>query len=139
MSLVNLLCHKFVLRKFIFKFGYEDKFVHMTKVTYTSILSEIKINGLLIFLPLYKRFGRVSTLILLYITVVVLLAVFIKFGRVSTLILLYITVVVLLAVFINADRRIKGVQIGDHESKLEILLMIPPIFLRELPALLECK
>ena len=116
MSLVNLLCHKFVLRKFIFKFGYEDKFVHMTKVTYTSILSETKINGLLIFLPLYKRFGRVSTLILLYITVVVLLA-----------------------VFINADRRIKGVQIGDHESKLEILLMIPPIFLRELPALLECK
>ena len=35
----------------------------------------------------------------------------------STLILLYITVVEVLAIFINADRRIKGVQIGDHETK----------------------
>ena len=36
---------------------------------------------------------------------------------VSTLILLYITVVEVLAIFINVDTRIKGVQIGDHETK----------------------
>ena len=36
---------------------------------------------------------------------------------VSTLILLYITVVEALAIFINADRRIRGVQTGDHETK----------------------
>ena len=34
-----------------------------------------------------------------------------------TLILLYITVFETLAIFINADRRIKGMQIGDHETK----------------------
>ena len=36
---------------------------------------------------------------------------------VSTLILLYITVVEVLVIFINVDRKIKGVQIGDHEIK----------------------
>ena len=36
---------------------------------------------------------------------------------VSTLILLYVTVVEVLAIFINADSRIKGVQIGDPETK----------------------
>ena len=36
---------------------------------------------------------------------------------VSALILLYITVVVVLDIFINADRRIKGVQTGDWETK----------------------
>ena len=36
---------------------------------------------------------------------------------VSTLILLYVTVVEVLAIFINADRRIKGVQMGDPETK----------------------
>ena len=34
----------------------------------------------------------------------------------STLILLYITVAKVLAIYINADTRIKGVQIGDHEN-----------------------
>ena len=58
---------------------------------------------------------------------------------VSTLILLYITVVEALAIFINADRRIRGVQIGDHETKQLILLMTSPIFFGELPALPECK
>ena len=37
--------------------------------------------------------------------------------EVSTLILLYITVTEVLAIFIDADTRIKGVQIGDHEIK----------------------
>ena len=36
---------------------------------------------------------------------------------VSIPILLYITVVEVLSIFINADRRIKGVQIGDQETK----------------------
>ena len=58
---------------------------------------------------------------------------------VSTLILLYITVVEALAIFINADRRIRGVQIGDHETKQYVLLMTSPIFFGELPALLERK
>ena len=31
--------------------------------------------------------------------------------------LLYTTVVEVLVIFINADRTIKGVQIGDHETK----------------------
>ena len=35
----------------------------------------------------------------------------------STLILLYVTVAVVPAIFIDADTRIKGVQIGDHEIK----------------------
>ena len=49
----------------------------------------------------------------------------------STLILLYITVVEVLAIFINADTRIKGVQMGDHETKQQFLLMATPIFLRD--------
>ena len=36
---------------------------------------------------------------------------------VSTLILLYITVAVVHVIFTDADTRIKGVQIGDHEIK----------------------
>ena len=48
--------------------------------------------------------------------------------------LLYITVFGVLAIFINADRRIKGVQIGHHETKQEILL-ITPIFLRDITCL----
>ena len=51
---------------------------------------------------------------------------------VSTLILLYITVVEILAIFINADKRIKGVQVGDHETKQKTLLMASPILLREI-------
>ena len=36
---------------------------------------------------------------------------------VSTLTLLYITVAEVPVIFIDADTRIKGVQIGDHEIK----------------------
>ena len=53
----------------------------------------------------------------------------------STLTLLYITVVEMLAIFINADRRIKGVQIVDRETKQEILLITPTIFLRDITCL----
>ena len=36
---------------------------------------------------------------------------------------------------INADKKIKGVQIGDHETKQEILLITPPTFLRDITCL----
>ena len=48
--------------------------------------------------------------------------------------LLYITVVEIIAIFINADKRIKGVQIGDHETKPYILLKTP-FFLRDISCL----
>ena len=66
------------------------------EVTYTNIQSKTKINGLLsdFFNPYIRSLPGVFTLILLYITVVEVLA-----------------------IFINADRRINGVQIGDHETK----------------------
>ena len=68
----------------------------MTEIAYTNIKSKTKINGLLFdFFYAYIR----------------------NLAEVSTLILLYITVVEVFAIFINADRRIKGVQIGDHETK----------------------
>ena len=47
-----------------------------------------------------------------------------------TLILVYITVPEVPAIFTDANSRIKGVQIGDHEIKQLILLIIPPFFLR---------
>ena len=68
----------------------------MTEIAYTNIKSKTKINGLLFdFFYAYIR----------------------NLAEVSTLILLYITVVEVFAIFINAGRRIKGVQIGDHETK----------------------
>ena len=68
----------------------------MTEIAYTNIKSKTKINGLLFdfFYPYIRNLAEVSTLILLFITVVEVFA-----------------------IFINADRRIKGVQIGDHETK----------------------
>ena len=68
----------------------------MIEVAYNKIQSKIKINGVLSdFFYSYNR----------------------SLAGVSTLILLNITVVEVLAIFINADRRIKGVQIEDHETK----------------------
>ena len=69
----------------------------MIEVAYTNIQSKTKINFLL---SDYFTFIYIRSL-----------------PEVSTLILLYITVVEVLAIFINADRRIKGVQIGGHETK----------------------
>ena len=37
--------------------------------------------------------------------------------KVSTLILLYVTVAAVPAIFNDADAKIKGVQIGDHKIK----------------------
>ena len=53
----------------------------------------------------------------------------------STFILLYITVVEVLAIFIIADTMINGVQIGNHETKQNILLITTPFFLRDITCL----
>ena len=75
----------------------------MIEVAYTNIQCKTKINGLLLILYPCMRSS----------------------SGVSTFMLLYITVVEILTIFINADKRIKGVQIGDHETKQYILLMTP--------------
>ena len=51
------------------------------------------------------------------------------------LILLYVTVAEVPAIFTDADTRIKGVQIGDHKIKQQILLITPPFFLRDITCL----
>ena len=68
----------------------------MIEVAYTNIQSKTKITGSTIwfFYPYLRSLPGVSTLILLYITVVDVIA-----------------------IFINADGRIKGVQIGGNEPK----------------------
>ena len=48
-----------------------------------------------------------------------------------TLILLYITVTEVLAIFTDADTRIKGVQIEDHEIKQQLFPMRLQFFLRD--------
>ena len=50
--------------------------------------------------------------------------------RVSTLISLYITVAEVLVIFNDANARIKGVQLLDHEIKQEILLVTPSFFFK---------
>ena len=47
-----------------------------------------------------------------------------------TLILLYVTVAEIPAIFTDADTMIKGVQIGDHKIKQQILLITLTFFLR---------
>ena len=79
------------------KFGYGVKFIRMNKVAYTDIQSKIKTNGLLsdpFILMQGVRQGCPLSMVL------------------------YITVAYVFASFIDADKRIKGIQIGDHEIKL---------------------
>ena len=78
------------------KFGYGVKFIRMIKVAYTDIQSEIKINDLL-----YDPFTLTQG---------------VRQG--CPLSMVYITVAYVFANFIDADKRIKGMQIGDHEIKL---------------------
>ena len=79
------------------KFGYGAKFIRMIKVAYTEIQSKIKINGLLsdpfILMQGFRQGCPLSMA-------------------------LYITVSYIFANFIDADKRIKGIQTGDHEIKL---------------------
>ena len=79
------------------KFGYGVKFICMIKVAYTDIQSKIKINGLLSD-PFTLMQG-------------------VRQGCPLSMVL-YIIVAYVFANFIDADKRIKGVQIGDHEIKL---------------------
>ena len=54
---------------------------------------------------------------------------------VSTLIPFYITVAKVPAILTDPDTRIKGEQIGDHETKQEILPITLPFFLRDINCL----
>ena len=49
--------------------------------------------------------------------------------------LLYIIVAEVLAIFINANKRIKGIQIGDHEIKIVNFADNSTIFLRDITCL----
>ena len=79
------------------KVGYGEKFIRTIKVAYTNIQSKIKINGLLSD-PFTLMQG-------------------VRQGCPLSMVL-YITVAYVFANFIDADKRIKGIQIGDHEIKL---------------------
>ena len=79
------------------KFRYGEKLNRMIEVAYTNIQSKIKINGLLSD-PFTLMQG-------------------VRQGCPLSMVL-YITVAYVFANFIDADKRIKGIQIGDHEIKL---------------------
>ena len=85
----------------------------MIKVAYTNIESKIKINGLL---------SDPLTLML------------VNQGCLPSM-LLYNIVAAVLANFINADKRIKGIQIGDHEIKIANFTDNTTIFLRDITCL----
>ena len=85
----------------------------MIKVAYTNIESKIKINGLLC-----------DLLILMLVRQGCLLSM-----------LLYNIVAKVLASFINADKRIKGIRIGDHEIKIANITDNTTIFLRDITCL----
>ena len=79
------------------KFGYGEKFIRMIKVAYSDIQSKIEINGLLsdhVSLMQGVRQGCPLSMVL------------------------YITVAYVFANFTDADKRIKGMQIGEHKTKL---------------------
>ena len=83
------------------------------EVAYTNIESKIKINGLL-FDPLTPICVR-------------------QWCQLSKL--LYNTAAEVLANLINADKRIKGIQIGDHEIKIVNFTDNTTIFLRDITCL----
>ena len=82
----------------------------MIKVAYTNIESKTKINGFLS-----------DPLILMLVRQGCLLSM-----------LLYIIVAEVLVNFINADKRIKAIQIGDHEIKIVNFADNTIIFLRDI-------
>ena len=93
------------------KFGYGDKFIHMVKDVYNNIQSKIKINGLLS--DPFTVMPEVCQGFLLSM-------------------LLYIIAADILARFINVNKRIKGIQIWDHEIKLVNFVDDTTIFLRNI-------
>ena len=96
------------------KFGYGDKFIHMVKDVYTNIQSKIKINGLL-----SDRFTLTRKVCQ---------------GCLFSM-LSYIIAVEVLASFINTNKRIKGIQIRDHEIKIVNFADYTTIFLRDITCL----
>ena len=78
------------------KFEYGDKFIQMIKVVYTNTKSKIKTNDLLSD-PLILMLVHQGCLLYMQ---------------------LYNIVAEVLVNSINADERIKGIQIGDHEAKI---------------------
>ena len=96
------------------KFGYGDKFIHMVKDVYNNIQSKIKING-----PLSDPFTLTQEVCQGFL--------FSMF--------LYIIVVEVLASFINANKIIKGIQIGDHKIRIVNFADDPTIFLRDITCL----
>ena len=96
------------------KAGFGEKFIRMIKVAYSNIQSKIKINGLLSdSFTLMQRARQGCPL--------------------SSV--LYIRAAEVLASFIDADKRIKGVQIGDHEIKLANFADDITIFLGDITCL----
>ena len=95
------------------KFRYGDKIIHMIKVPYTNIESKIKTNDLL-FDPLILILVRQGCLLYM---------------------LLYNIAAEVLANFINTDKRIKGIQIGDHEIKMANFTDNTTIFFRHITCL----
>ena len=91
------------------KSGYGDNFIHMIKVSYHNIQSKVKINGLLSE-PFTEPFSPPSML-------------------------LYIIAAEVLANFIIANKRIKGIQIGNHEIKLVNFADDTTILLRDIDCL----
>ena len=96
------------------KFGYGEKFICMIKVAYTNIQSKIKMNGLLSDPFTLMQGVRQGCPLLL---------------------VLYIMAAEVLANFIDVDKRMKGVQIGDHEIKLVNFADEINIFFREITCL----
>ena len=94
-SFCNILRAGFIFSA-LRKFRYGDKFIHMIKVPYTNIESKIKTNDLL-FDPLILILVRQGCLLYM---------------------LLYNIAAEVLANFINADKRIKGTQIGGKDIKI---------------------
>ena len=86
----------------------------MVKNVYTSIQSKIKINGLLSDLFTLTREVCQGCLFSM---------------------LLYIIAAEVLANFINANNKIKGIQIGDHEIKIVYFADDTTIFLRDVTCL----
>ena len=78
-------------------FGYGVKFIRMIKVAYTNIQSKININGLLSD-PFTLMEG-------------------VRQGCPLSMVL-YITAAYVFTNFNDADKRMKGIQIGDHGIKL---------------------
>ena len=96
------------------KFVYGDKFIHMVKSVYTNIQSKTKINGLL-----SDPFTLTQE---------------VWQGCLFSM-LLYIIAEEVLSSFINVNKRIKGVQIGDHEIKIVNFADDTTIFLRSITCL----